>query len=170
MEDPNDKPRVRHFDDVTDEEWAQVFATPRGQRFRNNLAMMFANAPPFFAPAEADYKTYFFQLRDFHRKRWMVKTDVPGRLEEIDGLELLIRAFERAGLVADKNRPSVGSVRAHADRLIADAPLASRSIAAKPYTPPTAEQWAELAAIKRRIMGRFDIENLDSKDTERKGA
>ncbi len=170
---------ARHFDDVTEEEWAQVFGppghperNPRGLRFRNNLALMFTSTPPYFAPAEADYRLYFFHLRSIYKRRWTVNwvgerpKDAPP-LEEVDGCELLIRAMERVGKVPLEQRPSPGSVGAHAMALVVNSALA---LPAKPYQPPTPEQWAELAEIKARIMGRFDIENLDSKNTERKEA
>lgn len=166
----------KHLDEITDDEWSKVFGppghperNPRGFRFRNQLAAMFTSTPPWSIPGEGDYRNYFFHLRDLWGKRWMVKTETPGRLEEIDGLELLVRAMERATAVGAA-RPSPGSLRAHAMAMVADAPLASRSLPARPYQPPTPEQWAELTEIKARMMARFDIDNLDSKNTERKGA
>jgi hypothetical protein len=136
--------------DITKENWAQLWASEDGKKFRVALALMFVTCPPNTAPAESDYRAYYWELRDIAaRKR---------------GADQLVNGMERAGRTADKFRPSAGSVRAHAYE---SNPEPTRALPAKPFVPMTDAQLDEMRAdIKRRAWRMDANEALKSKKTE----
>lgn len=123
---------------LKDSEWKQIFDSPEGKQFKQALAYMFVSTSPNLPPEEAHYRSYWWNLRDVIAKR---------------GLDLVIEGMEGAGRIADKFRPSAGSIRAHAERAAEKrGPYwGQKQLPERPFQPLTEEQLAEVREWRKQF-------------------